>query len=107
MSPNGVEMAVFFPKKLQELPSGWALHLQALTHVIMLRSNYHTNGIKMLLFSEKIARIVQRLGASPPGPHARQKRSKCHPNGCYCFFFSEKIEEMPSKWRLRHQAPKW
>ena len=66
-------------------------------------------ALKWLFFSEKIARIAQRLGALPP---ARQT--------CYhvqniknvqnvilmalkWLFFSEKIEVLPSGWGLRPQ----
>ena len=65
-----------------------------------------------LFFSEKkIARIAQRLEASPLGPQCMsscskcQKRSDYHLNGVKMAVFSrKKLEELPSGWRLHPQA---
>ena len=117
MSPNSIKMAVFFSKKLQELPSGWELRLQTPTHAIMLKISKRLkcppNGFKMAVFffQKKIARIPRQLGASPPGlPYVSscskcQKLLKCHPNGVKMDFFLKTWKNCPAAGGFAPRPP--
>ena len=74
MSPNGVNMAGFFPKKIARI----AQRFEALPlgphkcHMFKISKTFRmsSKGVKMaVFFPKKIRRIAQRLEASPPGPH--------------------------------------
>ena len=112
MSPNSIKMAVFFSKKLQELPSGWELRLQTPTHAIMLkiskRLKCHPNGCFFFKKNCKNSPAVRGFAPRPPYVSSCskcQKLLKCHPNGVKMDFFLKTWKNCPAAGGFAPRPP--
>ena len=101
MSPNGVEMAVFFFRKnCKNCPTAGRFtsrppHMSSCSKYEK-RSKYHTNGIEMQLVSEKNCKNCPAVGGFATTPPYMSKTFKMSSKWLFLFyFFLKKLKNCP------------